>query len=69
MNVSRFRLLGFGIGVCTFCIGGYAAYQQCLQTISSQIQAEEMVRQNDLEEVSQGLMTRDDYLKKHSNKK
>jgi len=40
-----------------------------LQTISSQIQAEEMVRQNDLEKVSQGLMTRDDYLKKHSNKK
>lgn len=30
VNVSRFRLLGFGIGVCTLRIGGYAAYQQHL---------------------------------------
>lgn len=71
-NAFRYRVIGLGIGACTLCIGGYAAYQQRLQTIAAQesvraqeINNREMTRQNDLEELSQGLMSKENYNKKY----
>lgn len=65
-NASSFRFIGLGIGFCTICIGGYAAYQSRIQSVAAldslealKINNEEMRRQNDLEEVSQGLMSRE----------
>ena len=82
LNITKFKLIGLGLGFCTLCIGGYAAYQQRLQTIAAQesviatqesvkaqgINNNEMMRQNDLEEVSQGLMSKDSYQRKYPNK-
>jgi hypothetical protein len=78
-NAFRYRALGLGLGACTLCIASYAAYHQRLQTIAAQeslkvaqeslkaqeINNREMSRQNDLEEVSQGLMSKENYSKKY----
>lgn len=75
LNTSRFRLIGLSLGFCTLCVGGYAAYQQRLQTIAAQESVRsqdknnfEMTRQNDLEEVSQGLMSKESYQQKYGSK-
>ena len=75
-NAFRFRLFGLGVGICTLCIGGYAAYQQRLQTIAAQeavlaqqVNNLEMTRQNDLEELSQGIISKEDYLRKYPPQK
>lgn len=72
-NAIRFKYAGLGIGICTLCVAGYAGYQQRLQTIAAQEQVRvqeinnrEMTRQNDLEEVSQGMMSKEDYQRKHN---
>jgi hypothetical protein len=74
----RFKKAGLAVGLFTLGIGSYAAYQQRLQTIAAQesvriaqestrlqeIDNREMMRQNDLEEVSQNMRTMESYLKK-----
>ena len=71
-NSPRFKYFGLGIAIGTLCLGGYAAHQQKLQNLIAQEQNRialeqnrEFRRQNDLEEVSQGMMTKEDYLKKY----
>lgn len=69
-NAFRYHTLSLGIGICTLCLGGYAAYQQRLQTsVAQEVNNYEMTRQNDFEEVSQGLMFKDNYTKKYSKTK
>lgn len=71
-NAMLFRRVGIFIGVGTLGIASYAAYQQALQTIAAQesVRAQEqnnfeMSRQNDLEEVAQGFMSKETYESKY----
>lgn len=80
---SRFsRGSNFAIGFAGLAIGGATVYYAKMQAEAAIIQAQaskdqvqaqvdnnwEMARQNDLEEVSQGFMTREDFAKKYGRK-
>ncbi len=78
-NPKSFRNFGIGLGLFTLGATSYAAYCSKIQADAAIIQAnaalaqviaqevnnKEMARQNDLEEVAQGLMSKDDYIKKY----
>lgn len=71
----RFKRVGLVVGIATLGIGSYAAYQQHLQTIAAlesvrlqEINNREMMRQNDLEEVSQKIMSEETYRSKWGTK-
>lgn len=76
---SQHRRFGLFLGICTFCVAGSAAYYAREQALSArdqalsardQVQAQiqnniQMERQNDLEEVSQGLRSKESYNEKY----
>lgn len=71
-NSRFFKRISIATAIAGVGIASYAAYQQRLQTETAIIQAQAAVeqiddfaQQNDLEEVSQGLMTKEQYLKKY----
>ena len=71
-NTNSYKYFGIGIGLFTLGVTSYAAYYSKIQadTAIKQLHAQElnnqeMCRQNDLEEVSQGLMSKEDYIKKY----
>lgn len=64
-NIKWFRGVGYFIGLSGLGVAGYAAYQQKLQTIAAVNQANEMRRQNDLEALSQELITKEEYFKRN----
>lgn len=64
-NSRFFKRISIATAIAGVGIASYAAYQQRLQTETAIIQAQAAVEQNDLEEVSQGLMTKKQYLKKY----
>lgn len=71
-NHGLHRNVGYGIGFFGLVVGFGAAYYGKVQADASlaQVKAQEinnfeMRRQNDLEEVSQGLMSKEDYTKKY----
>lgn len=71
-NTNSFRYFGIGIGLFTLGATSYAAYYSQIQANAAleQVRAQElnnyeMTRQNDLQEVSQGLMSKEDYKKKY----
>lgn len=57
-NVSRFRLLGFGVAFATLFVGGYTAYQQQQQTYHT-------AREADCAAVEAKLITKEEYYKRH----
>lgn len=74
-NASKFKYYGLGIAICTLCVGGYAAHQQKQQNLIAQEQNRiaqeknnEFKRQNDLEEVSQKIISQEEYQRRHHKK-
>ena len=74
-NFSFFKYAGLVVALVSVSIGGVAA-KAAMDTVEinrDQVRAQEvnnfeMTRQNDLEELSQGLMTKEEYLKKYPKK-
>ena len=67
-NTSLYRGFGIGLGVGTFLVASTAAYYTKIQADAAMLQVQaqiennaEMRRQNDLEELSQGIIDRPEY--------
>lgn len=60
-RMSSWGKFGIGLGVCTLCVGSYTAYNSYLTTQAALLQVSALQRQNDLQEVSQGIMSKEEY--------
>lgn len=65
MHTRFSRGTNMAIGFCGLCLGGATLYYAKIQSDYAIQNTCEMTHQNDLEEVSQGLMMREDYQKKY----
>lgn len=64
-NVNFYRVGGFVIGLLGVGIASYTAYLNHMQTAANLIQAKELARQNDLEELAQNLITKEEYRRRY----
>jgi hypothetical protein len=62
------RNLGIGVAVCGVGLSGYACYQYRLSALAAMKSADAAVKANDQWEVSNGIMTKEDYMKKYPPK-
>lgn len=67
-NSGFYRGAGLCVSFLTLGIAGYAALEQRRQTSLSEMQNHELRRQNDLEEVEQGFLSKEEYLRRYPRK-